>query len=226
MKFKYLLVLLFALSLFSIQCKEPTEPEENNSQIINGKVIDKNGNPIEGVGVHYNYTVTSSVKKLQKENTLFNFPFYLEKKSFVTLSLYRYYTNDLLHTFINDTLESGNHSYQADVSDLTNGFYNYVLKIDTTEYKNTFSLNVTDISKLIETKQLVKTNSNGEFSLPYELLGFNISFEQKDEQGNVISTSKVSPNIEIVLHKSGYQALVQPVSIDLNKEANLTFTFQ
>mgnify|MGYP001587079875 FL=1 len=224
MKMKYSIVFLISLVLISIQCKSPTS-SQNISPIFTGKVIDKQGNPVQDVDVHYIYSAPSSaLNKLQNVNSIIQITFIVEKRSLVSLSILRYLKNDSLKTIVNDTLEAGQYTYQVDISKFTNGIYVYRLIIAAVKIEKVFFYLNPDPSTLVQAEPLTRTNSKGEFSIPYELFGFDLPLTRTNEKGTIIDTTHISTTIQILLYKTGYNLLTQSITIDTKKETNLTFT--
>jgi hypothetical protein len=142
----------------------------------------------------------------------------------VSLEIFRYFRNDSLGRIVFDTLNAGQYSYQVDISKFTNGLYIYRLVIDTTKVEKVFFCLNPDLSILLQSVPLAETNSNGEFSLPYGLLGFDYPLVRVAENGTVIDTTHISLSIQLVLHKTGYNTLMQSITIDPKKETDLTLT--
>ena len=224
MKLRYFLFILFLVTIISFQCKSPTS-SEIDSPVLNGKVVDTHGHPVQNVDVHYIYSVpSSSLAKHENVQSSLAITFRVNKRSMVSLEIFRYFRNDSLGRIVFDTLNAGQYSYQVDISKFTNGLYIYRLVIDTTKVEKVFFCLNPDLSILLQSVPLAETNSNGEFSLPYGLLGFDYPLVRVAENGTVIDTTHISLSIQLVLHKTGYNTLMQSITIDPKKETDLTLT--
>ncbi|NUN70154.1 MAG: hypothetical protein HUU02_10635 [Bacteroidetes bacterium] len=215
---------LIVWALISTGCNNPAG-SENFSPVFYGTVVDSQGNPVQNVDVHYIYSVpSSSPDKMQKKNSTIHIMFSVAKRSKVSLSIVRYFRNDSLKTIVNDTLEAGQYSYQADISTFTNGVYVYRLIIDTTKTEKVFFYLNPDRSTLLQAEPLTRTDANGDFSIPYELFGFHLPMIRTNEQGATIDTAFISTSIELLLNKPGYNVFTRSVTVDIKKETHLTFT--
>ncbi len=231
MKSKYYFAVFITVAVISIPCcKKDNNPvtSENSQQILSGNVIDNQGNALEGVGVHYIYSLSSAkLVKTQQPNPTTHINYSIPKRCFVSLKIFRWFTRDTIETIIQDTLNSGNYSVSVNMTKYTNGLYIYRLTFDTTVVeKYLFMLNL-DISSLVITNPLCKSNSDGQFKIPYGVFGFNVPILRTTESNpTVIETTYISPTIQLVLSKTGYKTIVQTLSIDTTKETLQTFKFE
>ena len=223
MKTNYFTLLLLLFSLLNLQCKSPTS-SEHEAPVINGKVIDSHGNPVENVDVHYIFTVPpASLGKSQNMNTSVMITFGVSRRSMVVVEIFRYFRNDSLGRIVHDTLNAGQYSYQLDISKFTNGLYVYRITIDTLKVERVFFCLDPDLATLLQTVPLVRTNANGEFTLPYQLLGFNYPLVRTSASGAIIDTTFISKSIQLVLSKAP-SMLIKQVTIDSQKETDVTLT--
>ena len=191
---------------------------------LNGLVTDSQGNAIEGCGVHYIFSLTSSpLEKTGQTCPSTVIQFSIPTRSKVTLTVHRWYTLDLIATLVDDTLNSGTYSASADQASWTNGVYLYHLTIngETTE-KSLLLLN-SDVSVLVKTVPLATTDANGRFSLPYGMFGFGIPFARTSVYGPTLDTVYVSHAIQIVLTRPGYQTSVTSLTLNPAEEASQSF---
>jgi hypothetical protein len=198
---------------------------DNLPPSLNGQVKDSQGNPVEGCGVHYIFSMTSSpLAKIDKTCPSTVIQFSVPGRSKVTLRILRWFTRDIIATLVDDTLNSGSHVVTFDATTVTNGIYLYQLTIDTTLLEESMVLLNTDISALAKTVPLVTTDARGNFSLPYGLFGFGIPFQRTSASGPTLDTVYVSHTIQIVLSKSGYATSVTTITIDKPEGISQTFT--
>ena len=222
--FKYYLTIALLFILTMSGCKKNDNPTsvEELPQYLYGRVIDSQGSPVEGCGVHYIYTMTGSpLAKIGTTNSSTNILFYVPTRSKVTLTILRWYTRDTIATLVNDTLNAGSHLVTFDADKITNGIYIEQLKVDTLLQETHMSLMVDNISYLVNTTLLVTTNSSGSFKLPYGVFGFNIPFPGP---GEIADSIYISHTIEIVVYKSGYLTATKTITIDEAISMNQTFT--
>lgn len=195
------------------------------SQEIFGKVIDSQGNPIEGCGIHYIYTMsTSSLAKIGKTCPSTSIQFNIPTTSKVTVKILRWYTRDTIATLVDDTLSAGVHLFTFNASKVTNGIYIAQIQTDTAIQEQRLALSINDISALITTTPLVTTNSSGSFNIPYGVFGFSLPFAQTSLTGSSIDTVYVSHTIQMVVCKSGYVTATKTITIDEANGVNQTFT--
>ncbi|RPI04105.1 MAG: hypothetical protein EHM64_11075 [Ignavibacteriae bacterium] len=97
---------------------------------------------------------------------------------------------------------------------MTNGFYVYQLQVDTFFVEKTMVLLNLDYSSLVLADPLTKSNSSGEFELPYGMLGFGVPISRSSANGQTIDTVQISSTFQIVLCKTGYSTTTQSVTID------------
>jgi hypothetical protein len=219
------LIPMLSFALLMSGCKKNDNPisGEQPSQFFYGQVVDSQGNPLEGCGVHYIDTYTPS--PLAKTGTTSSFDsimFTLSTRSKVTIKILRWFTRDTIVTVVDDSLDAGYHAVAFDETKFTNGIYVYQFKTDTVLVEARFNIIDTDISLLVNTTPLVTTSSSGSFRLPYGIFGFGLPW---DQYGNgPVDTVYVSHKIQMVVYKPGYLTLTKTMSIDQTSSAVQTFT--
>jgi hypothetical protein len=217
---------LFILAISG--CKKndnPISTIENNPSYLTGHVIDSQGKPVEGCGVHYIYTMTaSSMAKIGKTCPSTLIPFEIPKRSKVTLKIFRYFTRDSIAILVDDTLNAGLHSVAFGTTNITNGIYIYQLIIDTLVQEKIITLCNDNVSELVDKTPLLTTNSSGVFSLPYGVLGFRVPFAISSADGSPLDSIYVSHTIQIVLAKTGYVTTTKTITVDESNGMNQTFT--
>jgi hypothetical protein len=219
-------ILLFMLALTGCEKdNNPLSTLENVPSYLTGRVVDSQGKPIDGCGVHYIYTMTSSsLAKTGKTCPSTIISYQIPNRSKVTLKIFRYFTQDSIATLVDDTLNAGSYSTQFDATNITNGIYIYQLRADSIFQEKFMAICNTDISILANTIPLLKTNSSGIFSLPYAVLGFRKPFTGISSSGSAVDSVYVSHTIQIVLAKNGYVTNVKTITIDDAKGMAQTFT--
>ena len=89
------------------------------------------------------------------------------------------------------------------------------------------SMLITDMSSLTNTNPLCKSNTDGKFTIPYGMFGFNVPLLRTSESNSAeIETAYISHTIQLVLCKPGYNTIIQTISIDTTKEMSPTFKFE
>jgi hypothetical protein len=218
------IVILFIISILG--CTKETNPvSDQPSSTFEGLVVDGQGNIIEGAGIHYIFSMSSSpLAKVSKTcpSTLINYT--ISQRTKVTIKLYRWYTLDSIATILDDTVNAGTHAVTYDVTKLTNGIYICKINTDTTVQEMKMMLLNADLSILANSTPLVSTNSSGTFSLPYGIFGFNVPFTRTSAAGSTIDTEYISHTIQIVVCKSGYATSTKSLTIDETKGTKQTFT--
>jgi hypothetical protein len=227
-----LLLILFSLIITVTGCKKEDNPvsSEQLPPVLYGQVNDAQGNPLEGAAVHYIFDMGFSslpkISKLQKICPTTLVSFQIPKRTFVTLSFYRWFTRDSLATIIHDSLNAGTYNVSPDSAKLTNGVYIFRLICDSTVVEKTMVMLDLDASTLILTNPLAKTNSSGSFTLPYGIFGFDFPLARVSSSGAPLDTAYISRTIEIVLYKPGYRLYTQTLTLDKTVGMKQTFVLQ
>jgi len=205
-------------------------PDANHE--LYGNVVDENGNPVEGVSVHYIFAFPNVRLEVNRNEILLNsetvppstlISFEIPTRQKVTVTILRWFTRDTITVLFDDTLNVGNHTFTLNTQTMTNGFYIYQIKTDTKTIESRMVYLDLDISRLITTNPLVKSNLEGAFILPYGLLGFGISFDRVSPDGTPLPPIEISDTIQIVLFKPGYGTLIKEVTIPHNSSPRETF---
>jgi hypothetical protein len=226
---KYFLISSLLLILSMYGCKKDDNPitPDKLSPYIFGQVNDAQGNPVEGCGVHYIYSMTaSSLAKLGKTCPSTTISYSIPARSKVTLKIFRWFTKDSIATLVDDTLNAGTYRATMDMSKITNGIYFYQLKVDTSVQERLMSLLNTDLSALAITDPLVTTNLKGSFSLPYGVLGFGVPMISTSASGPGLTadTVYISHTIQVIICKTGYLTTTKTITIDETNGVNQAFT--
>jgi len=223
-----LAALIVVITFWTCNKGNPVGPNQS-SPYLYGKVVDNQGNPIEGVRFHYIPSlihVASPKIKLAKINSIIRINFVVPKESYVNLSVHRLYTQDLIATLVNDTLSAGAHSVGFNDSSVTDGVYYYRLTMDTTVIVKYIVL-IQDSALLPLTTPLALTNSSGQFSEPLRIFGIGMRFYVSSSQGPTPTDTVFIPNtIQVVLYKTGYKTLIEPITIDTTYSVNKQFTLE
>jgi hypothetical protein len=225
--YKYCIIPLSLIFLWIGGCKKNDNPLTTDKLplFLYGLVHDSQGNPVEGCGVHYMYSMTtSSLAKRGKTCPSTTISFNIPTRSKVTIKIFRWFTQDTIATLIDDTLNAGLHTIVFDASKHTNGIYIYQLRTDTTVQERFMSFLVTDVSALASSNPLVTTNSSGAFSIPFGVFGFSVPFQRTSVSGLTLDTVYISHTIQIVLCKTGYLTAMKTITIDETNGMNQSFT--
>jgi len=233
--FKFALVALVVSIVFIIGCKNDlvaTVIVPNANHELYGNVVDEAGNPVEGVNVHYIFSFPYERLEINRNQILLNseavppstiISFDIPTRQKVTVTILRWFTRDTITVLFDDTLNVGNHVITLNSQTMTNGLYIYQIKTDTEVIEKRMIYLDLDVSRLITTNPLVKSNSAGSFVLPYGLLGFGISFDRVSSDGTPLPPIEISDTIQIVLFKPGYGTLIKEVTIPHNTSPRETF---
>ncbi|HCV43491.1 MAG TPA: hypothetical protein DGH68_08390, partial [Bacteroidetes bacterium] len=217
-----LLITIFciAFSFLGIGCKDNGADPETLPKYLIGQVQDEQGNKIPDVDVHYLFDVNPSSGLHALDNILVTITIHYEvlHPAHVNLKVLRWYTEELIITLIDTEQNAGNYSVSFDAAQMTNGVYFYRLWVGTSVTERRMLLLNTDLPALTSTRPLATSDAQGQFTIANEQFGLGIPFFQTTVPGNVPDTVYVSPAVQIVLHKDGFQTLVQPILIDPFKE--------
>jgi hypothetical protein len=224
-----MVILIAAFALLQLSCNKgggPVAPDTSGNT-LSGIVRDSDGNPLENVGVHYVFT-TSSIRPLSKPGETCpstTIGYSLTTPGHVLLRILRWYTREAVDTLINKDLNAGKYATGFDGGGLTNGIYLYQIVTDSATREGTFTLLNPDVNALVLTKPLATSDARGEFSIPYGVFGFSVVMHVTSSSGpTIIDSVCISPSIELVLYKEGYQVLARPVTIDTTQAMSVAIT--
>ncbi|MBP6673275.1 MAG: hypothetical protein KA247_09005 [Bacteroidetes bacterium] len=203
---------------------------ERSPYFLNGTVIDGHGIPIADAEIH------SMLKFSQPAMTVFRTPlktmpstnitFSMPNEGWATLKVFRLGTRELIATLIDGVLQPGNYVSVFDAGSLTNGFYVYQLITKENFTERLMLLQMVDISALVQTKPLTRTDAEGKFRLPQSLFGLDEEIAMTSEKGpDVIGKSYVD-SLAIVVYQSGKRPFVQWMSVNKNGTMEHTYILQ
>jgi hypothetical protein len=220
------LVLFTCLIIFS-GCVNTTDPSDDEPAIY-GRVTDKNGLPLAGVNVHYIPELFDSSfgKVIQDPNIGVRIYFSITEESYVRLILTEHLTGDTINILVDDTLSAGSYYISVDARPLTNGIYNYILKINDQETTRIlFIIKATE--DLVTSEPLTVTDNNGNFKLLYKRLGIGDVLQMTSESSpDPIGYQIISNKLDLFFTKPGYYNLQESIIIDTNKTFRKTFVIK
>ncbi len=196
-----------------------------------GSVYDSHGMPAQGVAVHYiphlsGWTGPLAILKTTPVTTI---SFLLPRDGIVTMTMYRYGSNELIATLIDhQKMFAGMQEVSSDMSRFTNGIYRYIVALDGTMITDRIMLflpapDMRYINHLEGTTGLTVTGIDGKFSLPHSVFGIGLSFKNSDENGEIIGITTISDTIDLVLMQTGHQPFVRQVVVDTSRVYHGTF---
>lgn len=224
----FLLLSLAVVTFFISGCSNegPTAPANSYEPVFSGRVVDKNGRPVAGAGIHYipEFDYISHSVHLFKPNPATTVAFVVPEESAVTLVLLRLGTRDTVAYLVkDDTLNAGLHFFSTDGLNLTNGVYLCVVKYGYKTRENMF-LMMSNENELAYKEPLARTNSSGEFTLPYSMLGIGLKFAFTSETGPELRGYKwISNRMSIFIAKEGYTSLKEALTADTTANFRKTF---
>ncbi|MFZ4621061.1 MAG: hypothetical protein ACOYNS_10905 [Bacteroidota bacterium] len=203
---------------------------EQSPYYLNGTVTDGKGFPIAGAEIHYMFTLWMPVrsgfripmKTMPSTNITFDMP--LEGQ--VSLKIYRLGTRELVSTLIDKVLLAGRYSVTFNAATLTNGFYIYQLITKDTFSEKLMLLNIDDVSALVKTTPLTRTDAEGKFRLPQSVFGLDEKISVTTEKGPEVVAAAFIDSIAIVVYQSGKLPLIQWMSINKNSTMEHTYILQ
>jgi len=194
------------LCLFASSCTDfgippvPPLPEKT----LSGLVIDEQGNPLPGVGVHYIFSTVppEAPANVNAGEVSVMIGFSLAHDGPVTLRLLRWYTREVAKTLIDTIMLAGSYNIAVDPAALTNGVYTAQLNADDTLREFPVMMLNNDPVSLVATSPLATTDSHGRFSLPDGVFAFGVPLRQSSGTGPAGGTSLfISRAIQLVLFK-------------------------
>ena len=220
--------LCITFGFLAVGCKDDGTSPPTGPKYLVGHVHDEQGNPVQDVGIHYIFTMDtlSHVQQLDSPPPTITLRYVLSQTSHVNLKILRWYTEELIMTAIDTEQSPGIHSVTFDGTQMTNGVYLYRLSIGDSVTEGRIVMVYVDLGELVTVRPLVTSNAQGQFSIPNKLFGLGIPFVRTSPSGEVLDTAYISPAIQMVLHKDGYQTLVQSVVIDPSRDLTTEFVLR
>ncbi len=228
MQQKYFIPLfLFTLFLF-ISCGSNDNPltDNNNELAIRGRLIDENGEGIEGVNIHYipqvNYSANPG-SAFNKTTPSTKIEFSIPSPAKVFVFVLRYNTQDTVAVIINgEELNAGVYSVGFNEEKLTNGVYTYIINFGSATIKKNMLL-LKSPDQLVSSDPLTRTDNNGNFVLTYKNLALGLAFPQTAIDSSIIIGSQIISNqLSLFMTKEGYQNKLIPLTIDTTSSINKT----
>ena len=228
----------FFLLLLLLGCDDPASGNttlyspgflsERSPYVLDGTVIDDSGLPVGGADIHYIFKMSipfsakSAARVRPMPSTTISFGIPRDGKT--TLRVYRLGTRELIKTLIDTVLHSGSYTRSFDSGNISNGIYIFqLICVDYISEKLMILLN-DDISMLIKTTPITKTDLTGKFRIPYSLFGLDEEFSMSSDIDPIlIGVSKVD-SIGIVIYRSDKKYLLQWITINKNNSQEQTFT--
>lgn len=231
-----ILFLLSSLMLIS-GCDEPVSgnitsgstffQSEYSPYVLNGTVLDENGLPVSGAEIHFMLKLWNSPALLKRTPNKTTPSTYISFgnpiSGAVSLRIYRLGTREYITTLLDTNLSSGQFSVYFNSGAYTNGYYIYQLAMNGTVHEKLMLNHNTDLSILLKSEPLTRSDAEGKFRLPVSVFGL---------EERMIVTNETSPNavgivtvdsIAIVVHQSGKLPLVQWMSV--TNKSNMEQTY-
>jgi predicted transcriptional regulator len=227
--YRFLIAIFFiAFSFIRTGCNDYGVDPQAVPQYLVGQVQDENGNTLPDVGVHYLFEM-NPLRGLQTPDNILpaiTIRYVVLDPAHVSLKVLRWYTEELIRTLVDTQQNPGTYAVTFDAGQMTNGVYLYRLSVGTSVTERRIVLLNTDITELIHTSPLATSNAQGKFTIANAQFGLSLPFVRTSSSGTVLDTAYISPTIQMVLHKDGYQTLVQPILIDPSKETRASFVLR
>lgn len=224
--FLLLSFLIITLAIPGCTSDSPTAPSKSNDAVFSGRVVDKNGRPVAGAGIHYipEFDIISNSTRLLKPNPSTTVAFTIPENSVVTLVLLKAGTRDTVaYLAKDDTLNAGVYHFSTGDLNLTNGVYLYVLKCGD-KISEHMMLMMSDENDLAGKEPLAMTNSSGEFTIPYSVLGIGLKFAfTSGTSPDVLGYNVISNRMSVFITKEGYSSLKETVTVDTKANFRKTF---
>jgi hypothetical protein len=219
--------ILFLLFAFTFGCSDggPTISDEGGAAII-GKIVDSNGNPLEEVGVHYiPKLVDTSPASFSKITPTTIIRFSIPEATELTLYILRYGSRDTVAVLMqNQQVAAGTHASQFSGDSLTNGVYIYVIEYDDIHIEKKMLL-LKSYGELWNTIPLVKSSSDGSFTLPFDILAIGEYFLRTSETDpSIIDSMYISSEITLVITRGKFNFYMEDLVVDKYLAVEKTFT--
>ncbi len=219
--------ILFLLFLFTFGCSDggPTISDEGGSAII-GKIVDSNGNPLEGVGVHYIPklvdTAPSGFAKITPTTII---SFSIPEPTELTVYILRFGSRDTVAVIMqNESVAAGTYTSDFSGETLTNGVYIYVIEYDDKHFENKMLL-LKSYGELWNTIPLAKSSSDGSFILPYDILAIGEYFPRTSlADPSIVDSMFISSEITLVITRGQYNFYMEDLVVDKYIAVEKTFT--
>lgn len=219
---------IFILAIAFVSCNKDNPVNANQSPAsLSGTIVDTQGHPVQNARVNYIpdllYTspLPGNAKSLSSLGTV---NFFVQNTSYVNISLYRWFTKNLVETLYDGTAVAGAHSVAFDTTVITNGIYLLDAKIDTLAVERRM-LVVRDTSTLHSVTPLAITDSQGKFSIPIGVFGIGLSFPiSSSTSPTIIDTATISDTVKIIVSKPGYQTFIEQAILDTTQSLSQQYT--
>jgi len=209
MQFK--IFILFLVPVLLINC------EKEVNSIIDGRVIGRDGGPVEGAEIHLIYNLGTIVSK-RAPNIIISFD--VPSAGKVLFQTKHFWTNDIVEIPINNILPVGVHTVVLTDSLYTNGIYLYDIVTETSEEQRRFLKSVSP-EELIYSKPRRITDNTGTFEIDINELGIGEVFRVQNET-TVGTEFRISSLFKIIAIKNGEVIAQKTLEIDEDKGNELT----
>jgi hypothetical protein len=227
---------------------------KSDTPVFSGSVHDSKGSPVGAVDIHFRYlrwpydAVNKSVSKngchpMTGTDLSQNYPnpfptttrieFRISAPSRVQLTLFSWPEYDTVRVLRNDLLESGNRCIVYDGRDeegrkLTNGIYPYRITTSDTviERELCIDLDESDLPEINPIVPFCRSDAGGHFAIRYSQIPIGRQVSLTDETGAGYGFIPIPDMIKIVLIKTGYKTLVEPVKLDTTKSYTKEFVME
>jgi len=214
---KYTLTLLSFINIFFLNsCKNGPVEVDNKTPGLYAKVVGSKNNPVNGVNFHYIFYVGSNIVS---RNMLFSYS--LQSADTITIKVFDSFNNEIATPVSNQYQPAGNHLYNYDASELTNGVYSCLISGSTIDQKTHLFVLTDDINQLIQLNPFKKSDLSGNIQISYSALGLGNHFVY--QIGNDQLDLVIADSIKVVLFKEGYKTFLQSINIDTTIAFEKTF---
>jgi hypothetical protein len=215
-----LIFIAFFLTVVFLSCHKDNSVEPlpiSGPPALSGTVTDSTGAALDSVAVHFMTHFDKSIAKtgLAKTAVTMTIEFSVESTATVTLVFYRYGTNEVIDTLVDEEMDAGVYTVDVDNATLTNGLYYYKLYLDgRLSMRRNVMLWINDLASFADLDPITYTDRNGKFTMPVSVFGIGERLLVTSTTPDVVDTITITNTIDLVLYKDGYQTFSKQISVD------------
>ena len=216
---RYKIVILAIITvLISRGCKDSPVNVQDTNPVFIANVVDSHNNPLADVGFHYIFYFGRNIASRE-----YLIDYQLQSADSIAIKLSDSFGN-VVGSISKEYQLAGHHSIRFYASFFSNGIYYCTISGTTINERQKFFVRTDNVTELIQTFPLAKTNANGILEIPYSVFGIgdHLTFQSDSTQVQLI----VNDSIRVVLFKPGYQFFVKDIKLDTTRTFQATFQLQ
>jgi hypothetical protein len=223
----YTIIIALFISAIFLSCHKdnPVEPPPG-PVTFSGTVTDSTGTAVEDVAVHFitHFDKPIPQTSFAKTTVSMRIEYSVDSTATVTLVFYRFGTNEVIDTLVDEELDAGVYTVEVDGSTLTNGLYYFKLFLDgRLSMQRNVMVWINDPAQFADLDPVAYTDRNGKFALPPGIFGVGERLLVTGDTPDVIDTVTITNTIDLILYKDGFQTFSKQIAVDTSAGNSGTF---